>query len=357
MNRLMSYSGLTTKIRAKERNFITEAHFRQIAELPGVPQVVSYLKSHPGYAAVLSNLNETDLHRGQVEMALQNAILLDYASLYRFSNQNQRNFLKLYAKRFEIRLLKKCLSNIFDHRDITTDLSELNKYFDRYSSLNAEHLSAAATIDEFIESLKGTDYYDGLKRMVKADNPTLFDYETALDLYYFSYIWKYKNKILKKKDLELITAAYGNKFDMLNLWWIHRAKRYFHMEGPEIYALLIPVQYKLRTDQIRAFVESETEEEFAAILAATYYGKTYTDLSPNTLEDMYTYILKHVLTRESRQNPYSAATIYSYLYRKEHEINRLIIALECIRYGLPADETMKYILGTASRFLESIYGA
>lgn len=346
MSGLMSYSGLTTKIRAKEHNFITEAGFREIAELPGVPQVVSYLKNHPGYAAVLSDLNETDLHRGQVEMALENAALLDYASLYRFSNQSQRKFLQLYSKRFEIRLLKKCLSDIFDHRDIATDLSGLSKYFDQYSNLNAEHLSASTTIDEFIENLKGSDYYDGLKRMVKADNPTLFDYEVALDLYYFSYIWKYKNKILKKKDLELITAAYGNKFDMLNLWWIHRSKRYFHMESPDIYALLIPVQYKLRKDQIKAFVESETEEEFAAILAATYYGKTYTDLSPDTLEDMYTYILKHVLTRESRQHPYSAATIYSYLYQKEHEIRRLIIALECIRYGLPADETMKYITKT-----------
>lgn len=346
MYNLMSYSGLTTKIRAKERNFITEPHFREIAELPGVPQVVSYLKNHPGYGAVLSDLNETDLHRGQVEMALQTAVLLDYASLYRFSNPGQRRFLKLYARRFEIRLLKKCLANIFDHRDITTDLSTMHKYFDQYSTLNAEKLSASTTVDEFIENLKGTDYYDGLKRMVKGDNPTLFDYEVALDLYYFSYIWKYKNKILKKKDLELITAAFGNKFDMLNLWWIHRAKQYFHMESPEIYALLIPVQYKLRKEQIRAFVESETEEEFASILANTYYGKIYTNLSPNTLEDMYVYILKHVLMRESRQHPYSAATIYSYLYQKEHEINRLIIALECIRYGLPADETMKYITKT-----------
>lgn len=61
---------------------------------------------------------------------------------------------------------------------------------------------------------------------------------------------------------------------------------------------------------------------------------------------MYVYVLKHILLKESQQHPYSAATIYSYLYRKEHEINRLIIALECIRYGLPADETMSYISKT-----------
>lgn len=343
MSGLMSYSGLTTKIRAMESSFITEKQFQEIAELPSVPQVVSYLKKNRGYAAVLSCLDENDLHRGQIEAVLRNAALEDFISLYRFSNREQRDFLKLYSRRFEIRLLKKCLSSVFDHRDITPYLQELKKYFDHYSDLDIEKLGASSTADEFVENLKDTDYYNGLKRLVKAEKPTLFDYETALDLYYFSFIWKRKNKILKKTDLELITAAYGNKFDMLNLWWIHRARHYFHMEPHEIYAMLVPVQYKLRKEQIRALVESETDEEFAARLADTYYAKIYTDLRPENLEDMYVYVLKHVLLKESRQHPYSAATIYSYLYQKEHEINRLIIALECIRYGLHSDETMKYL--------------
>ncbi len=45
---------------------------------------------------------------------------------------------------------------------------------------------------------------------------------------------------------------------------------------------------------------------------------------------MYAAIMKHILSSESRQDPYSVATIYSYLYHKEHEVNRLIIALECV---------------------------
>lgn len=343
MSGLMSYSGLTTKIRAMERNFITEQQFHEIAELPSVPQVVTYLKKNPGYAAVLEGLNENDLHRGQIEAVLRKAALHDYSSLYRFSNQEQRDFLKLYSRRFEVRMLKRCLTSVFDHRDISPDLQELKKHFDHYTDLDIEKLGASTTPTEFIENLRDTDYYDGMKRLIKVENPTLFDYETALDLYYFSLIWKQKNRILKKQDLELITAAYGNKFDMLNLWWIHRARIYFQMDPPEIYAMLVPVQYKLKKDQIKGLVECETDEEFAARLGETYYAKVYKDLKPENLEDMYVYVLKHVLLSESRRHPYSAATIYSYLYQKEHEINRLIIALECIRYGLHSDETMKHI--------------
>ena len=44
-----------------------------------------------------------------------------------------------------------------------------------------------------------------------------------------------------------------------------------------------------------------------------------------------------------RDSPYSVAVIYSYLYNKEHEVNRLTIAIECVRYGVQHDEAMRYI--------------
>ena len=33
----------------------------------------------------------------------------------------------------------------------------------------------------------------------------------------------------------------------------------------------------------------------------------------------------------------------SYLYEKEHEVDRLTTILECVRYGLPQEEFAKYI--------------
>ena len=168
----------------------------------------------------------------------------------------------------------------------------------------------------------------------------------ALDLYYFRLIWRYKDKILKKKDLEEITEAYGQKFDLLNLQWIYRCKAYYHMQSTDVYALLVPVHYKLKAPQIKALVEAESTLAFEAILADTYYAKRYEEFNAATLEAMYAHILKHVLSSESRKHPYSIATLYSYLYHKEHEVNRLVIALECVRYNVAPDEAMKYISKT-----------
>lgn len=346
MGGLMSYSGLTTKIRAMEGRFLNDRQYREITELPDVPSAVTYLKQKPSYQDIFADRDESTLHRGEIEQMLRLSIYRDFTKLYRFSNEEQRRFLKLYFRRYEVFIIKKCLNTIFDHREVSLNLSHFYEFFNRHSQLDIALLSSSSSVEEFVNNLKGSEYYAPLKGLLGADSPTLFDYEMALDLYYFRLIWKNKDKIMKKKDLEEITEAYGQKFDLLNLQWIYRCKAYYHMEDTDIYALLVPIHYKLKAPQIKALVESESTQAFEALLADTYYAKHYEEFNTETLEAMYAHILKHVLSTESRKHPYSVATLYSYLYHKEHEVNRLVIALECVRYNVAPDEAMKYIFKT-----------
>ncbi len=53
MSGLLSYSGLTTKIRAMQSHLLNDQNFREIVELESVPQAVSYLKQHKGYEICL----------------------------------------------------------------------------------------------------------------------------------------------------------------------------------------------------------------------------------------------------------------------------------------------------------------
>lgn len=343
MGSLLSYSGLTTKIRAMQSRLLTDDQYREMADLKSVPQAVSFLKQQPSYEGLLDSLSEEALHRGKIEQLLVNSIYHDFAKIYQFANLEQRKFLDLYFGRYEVSIMKECLNKIFDHRDVNLDLSLFKPFFDKHSHLDIQQLTTSESIEEFVQNLQGTMYYQPLASLSHLETPTLFDYEMALDLFYFSVIWKTKSKILSKKNLEDITKAYGNKFDLLNLQWIYRSKQYYHMNAADIYALLIPANYKLRKKEIAALVEAETMPAFEALLEQTYYGRRYEKLSPKTLEEMYSSIMKHVLTRESKSDPYSVSTIYCYLYHKEHEIDRLTTVLECIRYGISPEDTMQYI--------------
>lgn len=126
MGSVLSYSGLSTKIRAMQSRLVTDEQLEEIVQLPNVPQVTAYLKRTPEYQNIWSGLDENDLHRGQIEKLLKKSIFLNFSRLYHFANQEQRTFLSLYSKRYEIRVLKEIMTNLFDHRD--TDPVDISPY-------------------------------------------------------------------------------------------------------------------------------------------------------------------------------------------------------------------------------------
>ncbi len=369
---------------------MSEKQYQEIAQLDSVIQIVAYLKKQPGFSDLWADLDENSLHRGDVEKLLTHTIhqnfaklyrfAKNFAKLYRFANPEQRRFMALYFKRYELSVLKDCLRKVFDEGKAQLDLSLFQDFFDRHSKMDLEKLTSSSTVEEYLEkltssstveelvnnlqgseyyhplkklgtdyqprifdygmaldqyyfaltssstveelvnNLQGSEYYHPLKKLGTDYQPRIFDYGMALDQYYFANIWSVKEKLFKRRDLEEITKAYGNKFDMLNLqwifrskkyldqyyfaniWsvkeklfkrrdleeitkaygnkfdmlnlqWIFRSKKYYHMGPADIYALLIPVHYRLSKNDIASLVEAPDEAEFRKILDTTYYKK------------------------------------------------------------------------------------
>ena len=344
MGGVLSYSGLSTKIRAMQSRLTTMDQFEEILQLADVQQVAAYLKRMPEYSSKWNSLDETTLHRGQIEKLLKKSIFQNFSRLYHFANPEQRKFLDLYSSRYEIRVLKEVMTNIFDHRTTDpVDVSPYRDFFRHHSKIDVDRLTTCTTMEELINSLKGNEFYHPLCKIQEHENALLFDYGMALDLYYFTQIWNLKKKLFSGKDLEEITRTYGEKFDMLNLQFILRSKRYYKMEPAAIYAQLIPVNYKLKKEEITAMVEATSREEGEQIFNRTWYGRKYQQMNLISMEELYNNMLRTVLEKEARKDPYSVAVLYSYLYHKEHEVNRLTIALECVRYQVDPDEAMRYV--------------
>ncbi len=343
MGSLLKYSGIATKIRAMKSRLLTDEEYQEIAELNKVTEIAGYLKKKPAYASLLKDVDEQNMHRGQLEEVISSATFEDYDSLYCFANHNQRKFLQIYSERFEIKLLKNCMTDLFSKGQIQESSVRYQGFFDKHTTLNLKKIRMAKDMHTFIESLSGTNYYKPLHQIEVSERKELQDYEIVLDFFHFSRVWKSKEKILEKRDRELIEKEYGSKFDMLNVHWIYRAKHYYKMTDAEIYSIIIPLNYKIRKQDIKNLVEAETEEDFEKLLKASYYGRRFSELKNDTIEEMYRYILKHTLQEDAKKNPYSMAIVYSYLYHKEHEISRLIVEIESIRYQVDMKTTMDHI--------------
>ena len=345
MGNVMTYSGITVKIRAMQAKLLKDGDYEQIASMRSVPEVTEFLKEKPAYEKYLEEMDSTLYHRGNVEKILYQSLFDDYSRIFRFGGPQQKQFLKTYWKRYEVDVINYCLRIVFNHYQVPFDLDYKKEYFDRYSQISIDALVTSKNVEQLVDNLAGTEYYEPLKKIREMETATLFDYDMALELYYFTTLWKRQKRLLKGKELKLYARDCGTKIDLLNLQWVYRAKKYYHMLPPDIYSLTIPIHYRLSVKEYKTLVETPSLEEFLRQAENTWYARKYDFGDGRTMEQTYKDCLRHLYLADRRQNPYSVASIYTYLYLKEEEIDKLTTALECIRYGLPRSETLAYMGG------------
>ena len=324
MGSLIAYSGIATKVKAMERWRIKDEQFLEMAALETVADAVQYLRAFPPYREIFGQVEDKDLHRGNIEQHLNLSQYRDFAKLYQFANIKQRRFLDLYFMHYEITILKTCLRNAAGHREQRQDLSMFRDFFGRHSALDLITLSQSQSMEEFIGNLKGSAYYGPLYQMLQNGRVTLPACETALDMLYFRSMWKIK--------------CFGARMDMLNLQWICRSKKFYQLEPGEIYAMLIPIQLHLTRKEINRMVEAEDLDILYGLIRASWYGRTgLVHLDENQdLDHLAHDIIDRIYQKASRKDPYSIAILNSYLYFKEREVERIITTIEKIRYGLGA---------------------
>lgn len=348
MNGLITYGGIVTKIRAMQGHLLSDEDFRMLSALPDVQALTDFLREHPGYKEALEKMGSHGNHREPIEQRLTDALLNDYVRIYHFSSGELRSFLKYYVRRFEVRFIKSMLTRaaVLDKDDeIPLSHAEQDRkaFYDRYTCLDFERLTAASSVEEVIEGLSDTPYALPLRRAAESGRADMFRYETAIDLFYFSELWKSRKEI-GGEDEDLLTEFLGTRADLLNMWQIHRARTWYRMDPVEIYAITLPMLYRISKNDIRALVEAPSAEQFEAVLKDTWYARKYPELSSETLPHMYTAINRDIIRSAARRSPYSIATPYYYLYSKEHEIYRLTSLTECLRYALPPEETYASVI-------------
>lgn len=343
MGSRIHYSALVTKIRAMQSRLLKEEDFRNLAAMENVSQAAAYLKEIPSYQAVMKDLEEAQIRWEDIERLMVGTLYYDFSKIYRFCSEKQRQVLRLYFAKYEIAVIKRALRRIFNHGDRTGEARGLREALQKFTKVHLADLAQAASVPELLEALRDTEYQAVLLRLEHSEEASLFDYEMTLDLFYFSQIWKQKDKFLRGKELEMMTRTLGSGIDMLNMMWIYRARKYYQMPAGSIYTLVIPITYRLKDEEIREMVTAENPGKLEELLRGTWYGKRALDFDCQELETLYRQFLRRVYWEERRKNPYSMAAVTAYLYDKEQEIDKLTSVLEGVRYGLSSQEILSYV--------------
>jgi V/A-type H+-transporting ATPase subunit C len=343
MSTSITYSGINTKVKAMTHRLISPADYDKIVALETVSDFISYLKKHPGYQELFQKYDEHDIHRGEAERVFINGLYLDYTRIFRFANEEQRMDLELFFFRYEVNVLKACI-RLIKTNDNAFDLSVFHPFFTKHSQIDVNKLSSSQSMDEYINNLKGTQYYTVLSKLSSKSGLSSFDYEMALDSYYFTKSWRLKDKTLKNDTLKAFTQRIGTEIDLLNIMWIYRSKKMYDMGATDIFTYLIPVNHKLTKAQLMKLISSVTLEEFMQILNTTKYVHFAVNLRNGTMEQEYYRILNKIYLYNTTRFPASMSEVNYYLFRKDMEVKSLTTLLECIRYKLDYKKKQEYLL-------------
>ena len=69
-------------------------------------------------------------------------------------------------------LINYCLRIVINHYQEPFDLNHKKPFFDKYSQISIEKLITSRTTDQLVENLKGTEYYEPLKKLKDSQSVT-----------------------------------------------------------------------------------------------------------------------------------------------------------------------------------------
>ncbi|MCT4597779.1 MAG: V-type ATPase subunit [Vallitalea sp.] len=337
------YSHLSTKIRAMKGSMLSQDDYEQLLSKNSVLDAVTYLKNNTYYSKVLQELNENDVHRGEVETLLYKSIIYDALKIGRYLKGNKKSIFRYIYRRQEIEDIKKMLRTL--QMGASIDLIDRQLFFvSKYSVIDFDKLFNAKDIRSFVNGLKGTNFYGILNPLVIDNNKIdLFSAEMALDMY------NYKKLIagldlVKGIDKKIAKNIIGLEADLRNIMWIYRGKNYYNISKEILYSYHIEYSYKLSKKDLRNLINASNVEEIIDILKKTLYNDILSSDEHYWEKEFYEYILD-VHDKNMSLNPFSIAPILGYMFAKEVEIMNITTIIEGIRYSINPNKIKKFVIG------------
>ena len=339
------FAALNTKIRALKGSLLKDSDFINLMSKDSIEGVALYLKNDTNYREVLEGTNVEDIRRGELEPLLKKYIVVQFEKLIHYFTDDYNRLFKTIFARFEIEDLKIYLRAISRGEDITKIVDFID-YPSKYGTLDYEVLSSSRNVEEFIENLKGTKYYDVLKPYLNEENRKLLFYmEMNLDRLYFRMLKEDAGR-LEGDDKKLFEEILGKNIDLLNIEWIYRGIKYYNLLPEELinYTLLGGHEFKYKDVKELCYLR-DVEKFKEAILNSKYAflfdTKGDVDLFMERRIERYMYFefLKYL-----KMGKMDITVSAAYIHLLEYEVRDLISTIEAVRYKLGFDEASKYLI-------------
>lgn len=340
------YVAVAAKTRAMYGECLTNEDFSNLMSKQSVGEIFAYLKNNSSYRRFFRNLNENDVHRGEIENLLWKEITDEYKRMFNFIDASKSSVLEFWFARREVDFLKHTIRNIYNHESSKYRfeyIEELDDFFRKHTSINVDMCKNAKNLGAFVEASEGTVYHEVLSR-AESINADYFSIAMALDGLYYKLLWEASEKYLSKSEQTGMKKYLGSDIDMLNIIWIYRGKKYFKFDNKIIYTYLLPVKYKIGDELLKKLVETDNVDLIPGLLKTTHYKNLFDGVGDGYfIEENYRRERHKISKTLFRTRPDSIAGLFAYLSLKEIEILNITRVIEGVRYDINPEMIKKHL--------------
>jgi len=325
-----------------------------LLNLKSTAEITEFLKGTDGYKDHLALLISATAHRIDLENAVRSAVLSEAEVFLTYLSAGpRRKFFADWLCWFESEHLKNIFRWIRSRR-VDRDTMRSRLFHVPGSTLPYEKLLNSNNYSDLLEALRNTKYYaplrDVVKHLIKGEDTSLFSTELAIDNFVETELYN-DLKNLQEDERATLTPIFGTRIDLLNLCNFHRCMWYYNMILEETLTRMLPVKYKVQTQDLRDMAKGTTWEDRFTRLASKFpvYAKIFTDalqqpdaeLILETSIRQFNYVQS---IRAFKKGTPGFHTAISYFLLKLHEVEDIIRIIEDVRYGVEPHVAARYLI-------------
>ncbi|MDP4120229.1 MAG: V-type ATPase subunit [Bacillota bacterium] len=337
-------NAILAKTRAKYGKHLSEKDYQSLLSCESVSDVVSYLKKNTHYSDILKNVNEIEVHRGQVEMMLRQQLFYEFSSLCRYEISVGEHFAKYITQRNEIAQIMRFLT-LLNSDHLKDYILSLPSYFGNQTKIDLQALSRAKNYNDFLDAISSTPYYNLLSNFKPQEGtqPDLTNIENTLYTFMYKNVFKIIGKFTKDREQIELNRLFKTIIDYQNFVRIVRLKEYYNLDPSQIKAQLLPFG-SLRKNGLDEMCNAENTKQIFSIMQSTIVGKNLEQMEYNYTDQISLIAKYNISRRKIHFSTYPSVVLLSYIFIMEIELLNVINIVEGVRYKVPKEKIKELII-------------
>lgn len=338
-------NAIVTKAKSIYGNFLKPENLIELSKKQSLAEVAGYLKNQINYQDTLADVQESSIHRGQLEELIKKTNFNHTLKLVKFVELKDKSFYKLNLIQREIELILATIRQVISG-NVEIAIAEFPTYFIRHASFDIAKLSQVRSYAMLLEAVKGTRFYDVLKPFEEEEN-NLIRYskiEHQLDACFYDCVFERINENYSGRLKKEIETIFMTKIELSNIVKIYRLKKFYNADPEDIKDLLILKHSRMSDKKINEIIVLPDADLVLHYLERSDYSR-FMDEQDYVYIEYYAEKMKYNLAKRYMYYSNEAPNVYSsLLILAEIERENIFHIIEGIRYNLDENEIRKMLI-------------